>query len=117
MERSSEFKLRFFAFYRIFIPFFGICVGLVKVVGVKGEVELFRAFGVSDMFRVIFGLVQAGGASMLFFPKLIRPGAYICITTLVAASCFMIYHGILNVLAIPVVGIFLLWGYTRIFTK
>lgn len=116
MNLSPEFKQKFLSFYRVFIPLFGIFVGMVKVVGVKGEVELFRTFALSDLFRVIFGLVQAGGAFMLFYKKLIRPGVYICVGTLVIASFLMIYHGILNVLPIPVLGIILLLGYLKAFS-
>ena len=115
MAFSPEFRQKFFTFYRYFIPCFGIVVGLVKVFGVKGEVALFHAFGVSDTFRVIFGLVQAGGAILLFFPRLILPAALLCILTLVAASGMMAVHGLFNVIAIPLLGIFLLGTYIKAF--
>jgi hypothetical protein len=116
MAVSPQFKQRFLTIYRIFIPLFGILVGMVKVVGVKGEVALFHAFGVSDLFRVIFGLIQAGGALMLFSKKFLRPGVYICIATLCAAFGLMVWNGIFNVLPIPVVGIAMLWAYLKIFS-
>lgn len=116
MAIPPRLKSRFFSSYRIFIPLFGLFVGMVKVVGVKGEVALFRAFGVSDLFRVVFGLIQAGGALMLFSRKSLRVGVYICIATLCAASCLMVYNGIFNVLPIPVVGIGMLWAYLKAFS-
>ena len=115
MAFSPEFRQKLLTFYRYFIPCFGIVVGLVKVFGVKGEVALFHAFGVSDTFRVVFGLVQAGGASLLFFPRLIVPAALLCILTLAVASCMMVIHGLFNVLVIPLVGISLLGAYMRTF--
>ena len=96
------------------IPLFGIFVGAVKIFGVEGEVKLFQSFGVSDQFRIIFGSIQSGGAFMMFFPKLAIPGIIICIITLILASILMIYHNIFNVLAIPVVGVFILIYYLKL---
>lgn len=99
---------------RIVLPLFGIFVGAVKILGVRGEVELFQSFGVSDSFRIIFGAIQSGGALMMFFPMLAIPGIVICIITLILASILMIYNSIFNVLAIPVAGVFILAFYARL---
>ena len=102
---------------RVILPLFGIVVGGVKILGVKGEVALFHSFGVSDQFRIIFGAIQSGGALMMFFPALAMPGIIICIVTLMTASIMMIYNSIFNVLVIPVAGVFILSFYARLQAK
>ena len=93
---------------RIILPPFGILVGAVKIFGVKGEVALFKAFGVSNAFRIIFGAVQAAGAGLMFFRKTTMAGIVICILTLGLAAVLMAWHGLFHVFPIPVIGIVIL---------
>lgn len=69
-------------------------VGVAKIVGTEGEMELFRTLGWGQWFRFLTGGLELMGAAMLLFPAGVRLGAVLLALVMAGATMahLMVLH-------------------------
>ena len=90
---------------RILLTALSIMTGVVKLVKMDAEMEIFRNIGMSDGATIGFGVLQLLGGLLLIPPKTTRLGAWImlptfCFATYVVFANSMIPFGISSLLFI-----------------
>ena len=108
-------KTKLYKFLRIALPVTGIIIGGAKFLGAPGEVHLFRQFGVSDNFRIIFGILQAVCGILIIVPQLELIGIISSAALLIVAIYLMISHHLFAVALVPLLGVatLLVFAYFR----
>lgn len=90
---------------RVLLTGLSIMTGVVKLVKMDAEMEIFRNIGMSDGATIAFGVVQLLGGLLLIPPKTTRLGAWImlptfCFATYVLLANSMIPFGVSSLLFI-----------------
>ena len=67
--------------------------GIAKLVGIEGEVALFRSWGWSDDDRRIIGAAELGGAALLVTPSLSKLGGLLLAATSTCIAIAELRHG------------------------
>ncbi len=93
------------------LPIIGILLGMVKIIGLGIEVEVFESFGGPDWFRVVFGVVQVLCSVFLIIKPLEVIGIVVNIILFILAASLMTYHHMFHVLIAPVAGLIILVIY------
>ncbi len=63
-----------------------IAAGVAKLAGAEMMVQTFEAIGVGQWFRYVTGLVEIGGAILLWIPGRQLPGAALLLCTMIGAA-------------------------------
>jgi short-subunit dehydrogenase len=97
------------------MPVIGIIVGAAKFFGTPVEVHVFRQFGVSDNFRIIFGILQTVCGILIIVPQLELIGIISSAALLIVAIYLMISHQLFAVALVPLFGVatLLVFAYCR----
>lgn len=84
--------------------------GWAELVGVPPTVELFHRWGYSDVFRLLVGVVEVGGALTLLIPRVATIGALLLSMVMVGAVYTHLFRGHAVVAVVPL-GMLLLLLY------
>ena len=80
---------------RILLTGLSIMTGVVKLVRMDAEMEIFRNIGFSDPLTIAFGVVQLIGGLLLLPSKTTRLGAWIMVPTFVFATGVLLANGMI----------------------
>lgn len=80
---------------RVLLTLLSISTGVVKLVQMPEEMEIFRAAGVPDGLTMAFGLVQLVGGLLLIPDRTLRIGAAVMIPTFVLATGVLFVNGLI----------------------
>ncbi len=78
----------------VLLTLLSLSTGLVKIFGMKDEVELFTHIGIVGGTFVAFGVVQALAGVALIFPQSRRYGAAVLIPTFIIATHALFVAGV-----------------------
>ncbi len=71
---------------RVLLILLCINTGLVKIFGMKVEVDLFQKIGITGAAFLLFGAVQVAAGVMIAFPQTVKTGSLVIIPTFMIAT-------------------------------
>lgn len=108
-------KNKIYIVLRIALPIIGLVIGGAKFLAVPGEINLFSQLGVSDNFRIAFGILQAVCGIVIIVPQLEFVGIISSATLLIILIYSMISHQMYGVVLVPLLGVatLIVFAYCR----
>jgi len=100
---------------KVLLSFAFVAAGAAKLLGVPMMVETFETIGVGQWFRYLTGIIEVGGAALLWVPRRQGYGAAVLGGTMVGAVLAHLFVlGAASTLPAVVLGLlsaFVLWSY------
>lgn len=91
-----------------------LAAGLSKLAGVEMMVATFDAIGVGQWFRYVTGLIEVGGAVLLWVPGLQLIGAALLVCTMIGAAlahAFLLGPSMVPALVLGALGAFVAYRH------
>ncbi len=80
---------------RVLLTLLSIMTGMVKLVHMPTEMEIFRDAGFTDPLTVAFGVVQLAGGLLLLPDRTTQIGAWLMVPTFAIASGVLFVNGLI----------------------
>jgi putative oxidoreductase len=81
---------------RILLGVLFLAVGVEKLTGTQGTIPFFAAIGWGQWFRYASGVLDAGGALLIFFPRFTTYGALIITCTVGLGTVLCVVYALFN---------------------